>query len=69
MRLMGVWLIGQKGGSAWAPKRGKMDVPVRFFSPACFVMTVTAQTSCLRELSSLILHRTRFAYASIIIVV
>lgn len=66
---MGTWLMGQKGGSARAPKRGKTDMHVHFISPACVVITMTAQTSCLCEQSSLILHCTRFAYAAIIIVV
>lgn len=39
------------------------------FSPACVVITVTAQTSRPREQSTLILQSTRFAYAATVIVV
>lgn len=65
---MGTWLIGQKGGSAQAPKRGKTDVHAWFSLPLALI-TMTAQTSHLREQSSLILQCTRFAYAATIIVV
>jgi len=70
---MGTWLTGQEGGreggrvclgsQTWEDGRARAA-----FSPPCAVITVTAQTSRLREqLSHTALYR--FAYAAIIIVI